>query len=129
MCPREVGNPEAGRVPCTGKLPQRRTQGGAEESWKTGQSRDLEDRKQRNLNFSADKLLITVVPTRGQARGTQRSPQKPCSAKGSPGVLKQIERGSIQTSPAYTTLRGTVGRSREQKEHNKPHNIEGRLVS
>lgn len=102
MCPREVRNPEAGRVPCTGKLLQRRTQGGAEESWKTGQSQDLEDRKQRNLHFSADKLLITVVPTRGQARGTQRSPQKPCSAKGSPGVPKQIERGG-----AYRPLQRT----------------------
>jgi len=85
--PREVGSPEAGRVPCTGKLPHRQTQGRAEESWKTGQSQDLEDRKQRNLHFPAHKQLITVAPTRGQARGTERSPQKPCSAKGRPGVL------------------------------------------
>ena len=100
--PREVGSPEAGRVPCTGKLPHRRTQGRAEESWKTGQSQALEEKKQRNLHFSAHKQLTTVAPTRGQARGTERSPQKTCSAKGRPGVLRQTERGA-----AYRPLQHT----------------------
>ena len=88
--------------PCTGKLPHRRTQGRAEESWKTGQSQALEEKKQRNLHFSAHKQLTTVAPTRGQARGTERSPQKTCSAKGRPGVLRQTERGA-----AYRPLQHT----------------------
>ena len=51
---RERGSPETGGAPVhTGKLPHRRAQRGAAKSWKTGQSRDVEGRKQRKLHFSA----------------------------------------------------------------------------
>ena len=49
-------------IPFTGKFPCKRAQGGAAESWKTGQSRDLEGRKQRKLHFSAHKQLTYCGP-------------------------------------------------------------------
>jgi len=57
---------------CTEKLTHR-PKGGAVESWKTGQNKDLESRKQRKLHVSAHKQLTDC----GSDKGTERSPQKP----------------------------------------------------
>ena len=86
---------------CTGKFPQRWAQGGAVESRKAGQSRDLEGRKQKKMRFSAHKQPKDYGPGQMAGMGNQ---EKPTETPFHRGRAWDNERHSIQTSSGNTDL-------------------------
>ena len=96
---------------CTVTLPQRGAQRGAVESQKSGQSRDLEVRKQRKLHFSAYEQLVDCDSDQMADSGTQ---EKTTEASGRGRAWRGGEiRGAWYTnlSSAHDPL-GAEGRPR-----------------
>ena len=96
---------------CTVTLPQRGAQRGAVESQKSGQSRDLEVRKQRKLHFSAYEQLVDCDSDQMADSGTQ---EKTTEASGRGRAWRGREmRGAWYTnlSSAHDPL-GAEGRPR-----------------
>ena len=107
---------------CTGKFPQRWAQGGAEESRKAGQSRDLEGRKQKKLRFSAHKQPKDYGPGQMAGMGNQ---EKPTETPFHRGRAWDNERGT-----AYKPLQGTQtlphrGRAWGLERTHRPCSTEG----
>lgn len=59
---------------CTGKVPFRQTHGIIVESWKIGQSRNLESIKERKINFSACKQFTDCGPNQTAGSGNGEKP-------------------------------------------------------
>lgn len=66
------GSREVGRAPVHWEAPSQGALGGAVESQKAGQSRGLEDRKQRKVHFSAHKQLVYGGPDQMAYSGETR---------------------------------------------------------
>ena len=81
------------------------------ESQKAGQSRDLEDRKQRKVHFSAHKQLMYG----GQTQGNKRCPLKSCGSDGRPGLPREAWHTNLCS--AHNPPGAVGGPGEPQEEH------------
>lgn len=102
---------------CTGRFPQRWAKGGAVESRKAGQSRDLEGRKQKKLRFLAHKQPKDYGPGQMAGMGNKRNPQKPHSTEGGPGTMREAQHTNLFREHRPCRTEGGPG---DWKEHTGP---------